>query len=48
MVTTFTQRLGPYGMVVKELSGDSQLTREQIASTNIIVTTPEKYDIVCS
>jgi pre-mRNA-splicing helicase BRR2 len=31
---------------VKELSGDQSLTRQQIKDTHIIVTTPEKWDIV--
>lgn len=33
-------------MQVRELSGDSSLTRAQIQETQIIVTTPEKWDIV--
>jgi hypothetical protein len=31
---------------VAELSGDSQLSKEQIGETTIIVTTPEKWDII--
>jgi hypothetical protein len=31
---------------VKELSGDQSLTRQQIKETHVIVTTPEKWDIV--
>ena len=31
---------------MKELSGDSSLTRQQISETQILVTTPEKWDIV--
>jgi len=47
VVTNFSQRLGPaYGLVVRELSGDQQLSRAEIAETQIIVTTPEKWDIV--
>ncbi|KAH7825363.1 putative RNA helicase-related protein required for pre-mRNA splicing, related [Monocercomonoides exilis] len=46
MTRTFSARLSPYGMTVRELSGDSQLTRQQLAETNVIVTTPEKWDIV--
>jgi pre-mRNA-splicing helicase BRR2 len=47
MMSNFDKRLsGPYGITVKELSGDVQLTKEQINSTQIIVTTPEKWDIV--
>ena len=32
-------------MKVRELTGDMQLTRQEIAETNIIVTTPEKWDV---
>lgn len=42
----FRERLQPYGMVVNELTGDSQLTKAQIAETQIIVTTPEKWDVI--
>lgn len=35
-----------YGIEVRELSGDQNLSREQLFSTQIIVTTPEKWDIV--
>ncbi|KAJ5899862.1 hypothetical protein N7495_004606 [Penicillium taxi] len=40
------KRLEPYGITVAELTGDSQLTKRQITDTQIIVTTPEKYDVV--
>ncbi|KAA6387640.1 MAG: putative U5 small nuclear ribonucleoprotein 200 kDa helicase [Streblomastix strix] len=46
MTRAFTKRLAPYGITVKELSGDSQLTRVQLQETQVIVTTPEKWDIV--
>lgn len=45
-VKNFSQRLGVYGITVRELSGDSSLTRQQIAETQLLVTTPEKWDIV--
>uniref|UniRef100_K3WCS9 Helicase ATP-binding domain-containing protein n=1 Tax=Globisporangium ultimum (strain ATCC 200006 / CBS 805.95 / DAOM BR144) TaxID=431595 RepID=K3WCS9_GLOUD len=35
-----------YGIEVRELSGDQNLSREQLFNTQIIVTTPEKWDIV--
>ncbi|KAK8609363.1 hypothetical protein V6N13_061812 [Hibiscus sabdariffa] len=35
-----------YGVTVRELSGDQTLTRQQIEETQIIVTTPEKWDII--
>jgi len=40
------KRLEPYGIRVAELSGDRQLTKQQIADTQIIVTTPEKFDVI--
>ena len=36
----------PYGLKVSELTGDHQLNREEITSTQVIVCTPEKWDIV--
>jgi pre-mRNA-splicing helicase BRR2 len=47
MVGNFTNRLTKdYNIRVAELTGDRQLTKQQIAETQIIVTTPEKWDIV--
>lgn len=46
MVSNFTKRLTPFGMTVSELSGDVQLSQAEIAATQVIVTTPEKWDIV--
>jgi pre-mRNA-splicing helicase BRR2 len=45
-VGNFGKRLEPYGIKVRELTGDRQLTKQQIAETQIIVTTPEKYDVI--
>ncbi|ODV89579.1 hypothetical protein CANCADRAFT_4197 [Tortispora caseinolytica NRRL Y-17796] len=45
-VRTFSARLAPFGLTCAELTGDQQLTRDQIALTNVIFTTPEKWDIV--
>lgn len=43
----FQRRLTPtFGIIVNELTGDSRLTRQQLDETHIIVTTPEKWDIV--
>lgn len=42
VVKNFGKRLAPYGITVRELSGDSSLTRQQIQDTQLIVTTPEK------
>lgn len=46
VVGNLSNRLKSYNIVVKELSGDQTLTRQQIDETQIIVTTPEKWDIV--
>ncbi|KAH8689112.1 putative pre-mRNA splicing helicase [Talaromyces proteolyticus] len=45
-VGNFSKRLEPYGIRVSELTGDRQLTKQQIADTQVIVTTPEKWDII--
>lgn len=45
-VGNFGKRLEPYGIQVSELTGDRQLTKQQIAETQIIVTTPEKWDVI--
>ncbi|KYK55420.1 hypothetical protein DCS_07383 [Drechmeria coniospora] len=45
-VGNFGKRLERYGIRVSELTGDRQLTKQQIAETQIIVTTPEKWDVI--
>ena len=35
-----------YGITVAELTGDHQLSKEQINATQVIVCTPEKWDII--
>ncbi|OWR40652.1 putative U5 small nuclear ribonucleoprotein helicase [Danaus plexippus plexippus] len=45
-VGNFSKRLAAYNMKVSELTGDHQLTREQIDDTQLIVCTPEKWDIL--
>ncbi|MCJ1338817.1 DEIH-box ATPase [Bachmanniomyces sp. S44760] len=45
-VGNFGARLASYGIRVSELTGDRQLTKQQIADTQIIVTTPEKWDVI--
>uniref|UniRef100_A0A336MEZ9 U5 small nuclear ribonucleoprotein 200 kDa helicase n=1 Tax=Culicoides sonorensis TaxID=179676 RepID=A0A336MEZ9_CULSO len=46
MVGNFGKRLAAYNLTVSELTGDHQLSREQIAATQVIVCTPEKWDII--
>jgi activating signal cointegrator complex subunit 3 len=45
---TLQRRLAFLGIVVKELTGDMQLTKREIKETQIIVTTPEKWSISLS
>lgn len=46
MVGNFSTRLKPFNIKVGELTGDAQMTKAQIAETQIIVTTPEKWDVI--
>jgi len=46
MVMNFSKRLESYDITVSELTGDHQLSKEQIDGTQIIVCTPEKWDII--
>ncbi|XP_054164003.1 U5 small nuclear ribonucleoprotein 200 kDa helicase-like [Oppia nitens] len=46
MVGNFSRRLQSYNIKVSELTGDHQLTREQINETQVIVCTPEKWDVI--
>lgn len=46
MVMNFSKRLSSYGITVSELTGDHQLNKEQIDATQVIVCTPEKWDII--
>ena len=42
VVAKFGERLKPLGLVVKEYTGDTQLTKQEVEEANLIVTTPEK------
>ena len=46
MVDNFSNRLAPLGIVVRELTGDIQLTKQEIMETQMLVATPEKWDVV--
>uniref|UniRef100_A0A8C7QQA8 U5 small nuclear ribonucleoprotein 200 kDa helicase n=1 Tax=Oncorhynchus mykiss TaxID=8022 RepID=A0A8C7QQA8_ONCMY len=46
MVGSFSKRLASYGITVSELTGDHQLCKEEINATQVIVCTPEKWDII--
>ncbi|KAG5648692.1 hypothetical protein DXG03_000038 [Asterophora parasitica] len=46
IVRKLAKRLNWLSIQVRELTGDMQLTKAEIAQTQIIVTTPEKWDVV--
>lgn len=46
MTANFGKRLNPLGVSVRELTGDMQLTKSEIMKTQMLVTTPEKWDVV--
>ncbi len=46
MTAGFGGRLAYLGISVRELTGDMQLTKTEIEETQIIVTTPEKWDVI--
>lgn len=46
MVRNFGGRLEPLGIAVRELTGDMSLTKQEILRTQMLVTTPEKWDVV--
>ncbi|EFA86469.1 DEAD/DEAH box helicase [Heterostelium album PN500] len=46
MTEKFASCLKYLGIVAKELTGDMQLTQKELKETQIIVTTPEKWDVI--
>uniref|UniRef100_A0A1B6L435 U5 small nuclear ribonucleoprotein 200 kDa helicase n=1 Tax=Graphocephala atropunctata TaxID=36148 RepID=A0A1B6L435_9HEMI len=46
MTANFSHRLQCLGVAVRELTGDMQLTKSEILQTQMLVTTPEKWDVV--
>ena len=46
IVEKFSKKLAWLNIQVRELTGDMQLTKAEIMTTQIIVTTPEKWDVV--
>ncbi|KAK0079487.1 hypothetical protein PV325_001204 [Microctonus aethiopoides] len=46
MTASFNKKLGCLGVSVRELTGDMQLTKSELQKTQMIVTTPEKWDVV--
>lgn len=46
VTSTFSHRLSPLNLSVKELTGDMQLSKSELEETQMIVTTPEKWDVI--
>ncbi|CRL02261.1 CLUMA_CG015304, isoform A [Clunio marinus] len=46
MTENFGRKLKPLGILVRELTGDMQLTKTEMLATQMLVTTPEKWDVV--
>lgn len=46
IVEKFSSRLKYLGVKVKEYTGDMQLTKKELQETHVILTTPEKWDVV--
>eukprot|EP00917_Polyrhabdina_sp_WS-2016_P026359 GHVP01056616.1.p1 GENE.GHVP01056616.1~~GHVP01056616.1.p1 ORF type:complete len:2004 (+),score=344.28 GHVP01056616.1:435-6014(+) len=46
IVEKFSKSLSGLGIRVKELTADMQLTRKELLSVHVIVTVPEKWDII--
>ena len=46
VTATFSKRLQPLGICVKECTGDIQLSKRELSTTQMIVTTPEKWDVI--
>ncbi|PXF48116.1 DExH-box ATP-dependent RNA helicase DExH14 [Gracilariopsis chorda] len=42
----FGRRLAPLGLRVREYTGDMSLTKREAMETHVLVTTPEKWDVV--
>ncbi|KAA3670302.1 activating signal cointegrator complex subunit 3, partial [Paragonimus westermani] len=45
LATTFAKRLSPLGLKVRECTGDMQLSKQEILETQMLVSTPEKWDV---
>ncbi|XBW36202.1 hypothetical protein QEN19_001783 [Hanseniaspora menglaensis] len=45
-VVEFQRRLDPFGVKVVELTGDSDTSKKELRNGHVIVSTPEKWDII--
>ncbi|GMS84025.1 hypothetical protein PENTCL1PPCAC_6200, partial [Pristionchus entomophagus] len=46
MAESFGKRLAPLGLKVRELTGDTTLSKKEIDETQMLILTPEKWDVV--
>jgi replicative superfamily II helicase len=46
IVSKFSSALGYLKIKVREMTGDMNLTKQEMKETHIIVSTPEKWDVV--
>ncbi|KAL1514923.1 hypothetical protein AB1Y20_004002 [Prymnesium parvum] len=46
LVGKFSRSLAPLGLQVREYTGDMNLSKRELLATQLIVTTPEKWDVV--
>ena len=46
IVDKFSSALGYLGIRVRELTGDMSMTKQEIQETHVIVSTPEKWDVI--
>ncbi|XP_055339489.1 activating signal cointegrator 1 complex subunit 3-like [Paramacrobiotus metropolitanus] len=46
MVRTFSERLKYYKLRVEEVTGDTQVAMHDLEKTQMIITTPEKWDVI--
>lgn len=42
----FSKRLKPFDLKAREYTGDMQLSKKEINETHLIITTPEKWDVI--
>uniref|UniRef100_A0A0N4ZRT8 U5 small nuclear ribonucleoprotein 200 kDa helicase n=1 Tax=Parastrongyloides trichosuri TaxID=131310 RepID=A0A0N4ZRT8_PARTI len=46
MTENFGKRLAPFELQVRELTGDTNLTKKEMDNTNMLILTPEKWDVI--
>eukprot|EP01013_Petalomonas_cantuscygni_P032652 TRINITY_DN5927_c0_g1_i1.p1 TRINITY_DN5927_c0_g1~~TRINITY_DN5927_c0_g1_i1.p1 ORF type:complete len:2313 (-),score=404.58 TRINITY_DN5927_c0_g1_i1:3397-10335(-) len=42
----FSSRLQSYGLCVREVTGDTDVSRAELDASDVIITTPEKFDLI--